>query len=190
MSTMQKVLLGGALVVFLLCSAAGLFGYYRLLPRWREGSTDAIETEVAYQVQRSMENSLVLHQNIPCLVVLEGHDLNVSTFTDTSGERGIDIVNGDAAILNGEVVVSDTGLDIYVGDIHLHGVPVVRDGVFFLDESDLDQAFSRLLFDGDSVETGFELGVNAGLQRAQLVPSSVEVENGTMTIGCESETVL
>ena len=63
MSTMQKVLLGGALVAVLLCSGAGLFGYYRLWPRLKEGSTEAVETEVAYQVQLSMENALVMRQN-------------------------------------------------------------------------------------------------------------------------------
>ena len=190
MSTMQKVLLGGALVVFLLCSAGGLWGYYRLLPRWREGSSEAIESEIAYQVQRSMENALVLHNRIPCSVQLEGHDLDVSSYTDTSGERGVEIFNGDAAILNGEVIVSESGLDIYVGDLRVHAVPVVRDGVFSLEESELDQSLSWLLFDGDAVEAGFERGLNAGLQSAQIVPASVDVADGVMTIGCETDTVI
>lgn len=188
MSTMQKVLLGGALAVFLLCAGAGLFGYYRVLPWFREGMSDAIEAEVAYRVEESMANALVMHTKNPCAVHLAGHDLNISTYTDTSGDRSIDVVNDDATIVNGEVYVTTDGIEIYAADMRLRGVPEIQNGVFELTDTTLDRSMAALLFDGSALESGFEQGVNAGLTRAQLVPTTVQFEEGSMIIGCETST--
>jgi hypothetical protein len=186
MSTMQKVLLAGALAIVLLCSGDGLFGYYRLWPRFREGSTTAVANEVAFQVERSMENALVMRQHDPCTVHLAGPDLDFSTYTDTSGESQVDIVNDDATIVNGLVEVSAGGIDIYMVDMHLHGIPAVQDGNFTLTNTDLDRGVTSFLIDGSALETGFERGINAGLRRASLVPVSVETVDGTMHIGCRA----
>jgi hypothetical protein len=190
MSSMQKVLLGGALAVFLLCAGAGLFGYYRVLPWFREGMSDAIEAEVAYRVEESMANALVMHTQNPCAVHLAGHDLNISTYTDTSGSRSIDVVNDDATIVNGEVVVTSDGIEIYAADMHLHGVPDIQNGVFTLEDAEIDRSLAGLLFEGSALESGFEQGVNAGLRRAQLVPTSVQLEDGSMVMGCKASASL
>ena len=190
MSTMQKVLLGGALAILLLCSGAGLFGYYRLWPQFREGSTTAVANEVAFQVERSMENALVMRQHDPCTVHLAGHDLDISTYTDASGESRVDVANDDATIVNGLVEVSQDGVDIYMVDMHLHGVPAVDDGAFILTDTKLDRGITSFLIDGHALETGFERGVNAGLQRASLVPISVSTEDGTMHIECQTEATI
>lgn len=186
MSTMQKVLLGGALAGLLLCSGAGLFGYYRLWPRIQAGSTKAVEREVAFQVERSMENALVMHKRNPCAVTLAGHDLNISTYTDTSGEAGVDIANGDATIINGVVEVTTNGIDIFMADMQLHGVPAVQDGAFMLIDTDVGHGIASLLVDESALDRGFERGVNAGLASVSLVPVAVETTNGSMIISCQA----
>jgi hypothetical protein len=185
MSTMQKVLLAGALAALLLRSGAGLFGYYRLWPRIQAGSTKAVELEVAFQVERSMENALVKHKRDPCAVTLAGHDLDISSYTDTTGESGVEIVNSDAAIINGLVEVTSNGIDIYMADLHLHGVPAVQDGAFELTDTDVDHGITSLLINKSALETSFERGVNAGLASVSLIPISVETRDGSMTIACE-----
>ncbi len=190
MTTMQKVLLGGALAVFLLCTGAGLVGYYRVLPWFREGMNDAIEAEVAYRVEQSMGNALAMHTQNPCAVRLSGPNLNISTYTNPSGDRSIDVFNDDATIVNAEVVVTTDGIEIYAADMQFRGVPEVRNGVFELEDVKLDRSVASLLFEGSALESGFERGVNAGLQRAQLVPTSVQLEDGSMIIGCEAATSL
>jgi hypothetical protein len=182
---MQKVLLGGALAALLLCSGAGLFGYYRLWPRIQAGSTKAVEREVAFQVERSMENALVMHKRTPCAITLAGRDLDISTYTDTTGDSTVQIVNSDAAIINGLVEVTTNGIDIYMADMHLHGVPAVQDGAFELTDTDVDHGITSLLIDESALETGFEGGVNAGLASLSLTPVSVEIKDGSMIIACE-----
>lgn len=181
MTTMQKVLLGSAVALFAICSGAGLFLYYHGLSIF---SGEAVENEVAYQVQHSMENALVMHQSIPCSVTLRGNDLDISTYTDTSGNSSVNIVNNDATILNGEVEVSTNGVDIYMADMHLHAMPAVEANVFSLAETDIDRGITGYLTPGSSLETGFERGVNEGLQRAHLLPTSVNLTDEAMIIGC------
>jgi hypothetical protein len=184
MTSMQKVLLFGAIALFAFCSGSGLFIYYRGLSSVHIFSGKAVENEVAYQVQHSMENALVMHQSIPCSVTLHGIDLDISTITDTSGDRSVNIVNDDALILNGAVEVSTDGVDIYMADMHLHAIPAVEGNVFSLAETNIDRGITGFLTPGSSLEAGFERGVNEGLQRAHLVPTSVELMDEAMVIGC------
>ncbi len=146
--------------------------------------------EVTYRVQQSMEDALVKRQQNPCAVQLDGNDLDFSTYTDTSGDQQINVTNGNATIVNGDVAVTADGIDISVVDMYLHGVPTIQDGRFLLTETKIDQSLTGFLIDGSALETGFEDGVNAGLQRAQLVPVSVQLEDGTMTIECEANSTL
>jgi hypothetical protein len=132
-----------------------------------------------------MENALVMHKRNPCAVTLAGHDLDISTYTDTSGESGFDIVNSDATIVNGLVEVTANGIDIYMADMHLRGLPLVQDGAFELTDTDVDRGITSLVVDESALETGFERGVNAGLASVSLVPVSVEIKNGLMTIACK-----
>ena len=121
---------------------------------------------------------------------LASHDLDISTYTDTSGDSQVNIVNGDASITNGFVEINADGIDIYLADMRLHGVPVVQDGMFMLVDTDLEKGISSLLIDGSGLETGFERGVNEGLQRAQIIPTSLLVEDSKMTIGCEAQAAI
>ncbi len=184
MSTMQKVLLGGALAALLLCSGAGLYGYYRLWPSLQSGSTEAVEQEVAFQVERSMENALVMHQRNPCAVTLSGHDLDISSFTDTTSDSSVEIFNGNATIVNGLVEIGADGIDITMADMQLHGVPAVQDNAFVLNDTDMTKGVTSLLVSQSALENGFERGVNAGLASISLSPIAVEMADESMTITC------
>lgn len=189
MATMQKALLVGALAIFLLCSAGGLYAYRNVQIDIPDFFSDAVETEVAYQVQLSMAHAVDTRSNAPCTVTLSSSDVDFSTYLDTSVGSSIDVSNSDATIVNGQVEIGLDGIDLSAGELHARAVPEIQDGTFILTDIDYDRGLSSFLFSGSAFTDGFVQGVNDGLRAAQLTPTSVEIAPGTMIIGCHDGAV-
>lgn len=187
---MQKVLIGGAVAFLLLCVGGGLYGYNTLWPRIKEGSTKAVEREVAFRVRQSMSGALVTHDPDPCQIELDPHDLSFSTLTTSSDEQQVVIENGDAIITNGIVLVGPDGVDLVMADMHLHGVPAIENGAFTFTEVDTSGILAAFMIDESALEDGFIRGVNEGLQSAKLEPTSVQTTDGVMTISCQPITTI
>lgn len=186
MSTKQTYLLGSALAILLLCVGAGLFGYYRILPRVQKGATAAVEKEIAFQLEHSMQDALKTHQTDPCLLELSPHDIDISSRVTSTGERRVDVVNSNATLSNVVIEVHPNGIDVYLADMHLHAVPTVASGAFALTDIDLDEGASSIIFKGSAIESGFVQGMNDALANASLTPISVQTTDDQMTIGCKT----
>ena len=98
MSGKQKALLGVTLAVLLVCSSGALYGYLELWPRFRKHTSQALEDEIAANVERSV--ALALESSSAGTVRITASDLDFSSVHDGSGESGYDVTNGAATIYN------------------------------------------------------------------------------------------
>ncbi len=128
MSGKQKALLGVTLAVLLVCSAGALYGYFELWPRFRKHTSQALENEIAANVERSV--GLALESSADGTVRITAADLDFSSVHDDSDESGYDVTNGDATIYNAFVEILPDGAHFYLADMKLDATPEIVEGQF------------------------------------------------------------
>ncbi len=175
MSGKQKVLLGVALAVLLVCSAGGLYGYFELWPQIRAHTSNAMEDEIAANVERSVALALALESPEDGTVRISAADLDFSSLHDDSGESGFDVTNDDATIYNAFVEILPDGVHFYLADMQLDATPAIVDGQFVLGDSSMERGLTGKMLETDVLEQGVTRGVNAAFANASLQPIGVYI---------------
>jgi hypothetical protein len=188
MSTMQKVLLGITLSAILLCSTGGIYGYYRLWPHIHKHFSTAIEEEIASSVEATVAPKFAAMAADPNQLLVYEQDLDFNTYTDNSGESGVDVTNGVATIYNSVLTIGPNGIDVYLADMHLHGTPAITAGRFDLIDVESDGGLTGKLLDPKAIETGIERGLNAALAQASVSPDEVLANEGYLAFWFGPET--
>ena len=188
MSTMQKVLLGITLSAILLCSTGGIYGYFRLWPKFHEQLSSAVEEEIASTIEATVAPKFAAMAGSPNQLLIYEQDLDFNTYTDTTGESGVDVTNGDATIYNSVLMIGPEGIDVFLADMHLHGTPTMTAGRFDLIDVESEGGLTGKLLDPKAIEIGIERGLNAALGQASTSPLEVIANEGYLAFQFGPET--
>jgi len=186
MSGKQKALLGVTLAVFLVCSASALYGYFELWPRFRMHTSQALEDEIAANVERSV--ALALESSADGTVRITAADLDFSSVHDDSGESGFNVTNDDATVYNGFVEILPDGVHFYLVDMKLDAMPEIVDGQFKLKDVSMDGGLTGMIFEADVLEQGVTRGVNAAFAAASLQPTGLYIRDNTIFVSFDERT--
>ena len=185
MSGKQKALLGITLAVLLVCSAGGLYGYFELWPRIRAHTSNAMQDEIAVNVERSVALALSLETPEDGTVRIAAADLDFSSLHDDSGESGFDVTNDDATIYNAFVEILPDGVHFYLADMQLDATPAIADGQFVLNDASMERGLTGKMLETDVLEEGVTQGVNAAFANASLQPTGLYVLDNMLYVSVE-----
>ncbi len=182
MSGMQKFLLGFVVIFVLLCAGGGLYGYFRIWPRVPAAISAETENQIADSVQSAVSQRIAASGRNPNQIVLYAQDFDFNDYVDGTGESGFEYTNGDVTIYNSVVTIDASGIDIYLGDMHVHAGVDVIDGRIELVDPRTDRGLTGFLAEPDAIVNGIERGMNDALAMAGKPPHQVTMNSGYLTI--------
>lgn len=193
---MRGCLLGLLVVLLVLCVGGAALGYFVGLP-WARAAiskgqmsvSDTMADAVTASVSRRIEERALPKGEL----VIRSADINVNN-TEVPGEFGIETGTDGTWIYGLETEIDQTGIVLLVpgapdpsnpDNRMALAVPVVEDGRVELTEVQVATGVMELFLSTDGFERGMEAGINGALQTHGLIPTSITLGNGQMTIQTE-----
>lgn len=171
----------------LLCVVGGSLGRFVILPKIRatlEEQQAVVSDQLAESVKGSVSDALDRSANArpDGIVGLEADDLDADNGIGV-GSSGITTGTGGASIFGSLTDIDARGITLSFGDVTGYSaVPTVVGGRVDLTQATMRGQVLGVLLTKDGFERGMENGINGALDLHRLVPVSITLHAGRLTI--------
>lgn len=177
----------GLLVV---CVIVGVIGGRYVVDRVQNEVSEPVIASIAQSVEASVTQSIKAENPISGEIHLSQSRFDINTIIGPAGESGFEVTTSgtesEVIIYGARTQINQGGIAVALADIEYHALPVVRDGRIEFEDSSTDRGVTGWLLDPETIEEGFETGLNDALWANDLVPVTVELSYGQLTIRVET----